>query len=390
MKQTLLILSVLLVVSTCLAAPEAGRTQVAGDFWFRYHVDRQDDSTQRSAFTVERGYFGLGYKWNDRVDGQMTINVFSSADQSGWDFELRDAYLNLYYFVPNGKMRVGLQKNYFGTVHDWKYLTVRRSLADAVGVVSERDYGVAFLGTLPDYGAEWTLAIMNGEGYSSGFNPPYADRQPGFMASFRFVPMTETTVGFSFLKDKRYVWRWGEVGYGSSIGYEDRTAYCFLARFGRGPLSVLGEYLIYDYPIPSREDWNEPVNVTGTGFMVFPTLRVTDKLDIVARYDMWDPDKDSDDPIWQPPSGFTSTMDTPEPWWVPQNYRDPRYYYVKHNVYVFGFNYNITKRMEGEPGVTLQVNWQRMDPEEEMAGQTLDPFDSFIFQVRWGWGGLDF
>ncbi len=390
MKQTLLILLVLLLVSACMADPQIGKPQVGGNFWFRYHIDRRDDSTQRSAFTVERGYFGLGYRWNERVDGQMTFNVFSSPDQSGWNFELRDAYLNLAYFVPNGKMRVGLQKNYFGTVHDWKYLTVRRSLADAVGVVSERDYGIAFLGTFPNYPAEWTFAIVNGEGYDSGFNPPYADRQPGFTASLRFVPVTNMTVGFSFLRDKRYVYRWDDVSDSSRIGYEDRTAYSFMARVGNGPFSLLGEYLFYDYPIASREDPSQPTNVKGTGFTIFPMLRVTQKFDVVARYDMWDPDKDSDQAIWQPSHGFTSTTGSPQPWWVPGDYKDARYYFVKHNVYVFGFNYNITKRMEGEPGVMFQVNWQRVDPQEDIGEQSLDPLDSFIFQIRWGWGGLDF
>ena len=66
------------LVSTCFSTPETGRTEVGGNFWFRYHMDRVDESTQRSAFNVERGYIGLGYGWTPQVSGQMTVNVFSS------------------------------------------------------------------------------------------------------------------------------------------------------------------------------------------------------------------------------------------------------------------------------------------------------------------------
>jgi hypothetical protein len=121
-------------------------------------------------------------------------------------------------------------------------------------------------------------------------------------------------------------------------------------------------------------------------------MRLSEKLEVVGRYDSWDPDSDCEDAIWMPATpGLLSsgTASIPSPWWVPGDY-DASYYFVKHAVYVAGFNYNITERMKGAPGVIFQFNWQRMDPQEEIGGHELDPVDSFIFQVRWGWGGLDF
>jgi hypothetical protein len=398
MRSALVVLAILMLgASVAFSSPEIGQTEFGGDFWFRYHRDQTDEATQQSTFSVERGYFGVGHAWSPQVNGQMTINFFSSSDgfdYTGWDFELRDAYLNLHYFIPGGKIRVGLQKNYFGTVHDWKYMTLRRSLADAVGVVKERDYGIAFLGMIPNGLGEWTIGVMNGEGFSSGLSPAYADKQPGVMANLRIMPMMETMINLSFLRDKRYVYPWLTTTYDNSIGYEDRTAFSFTGKVGRGPFSLMGEYLQYDYPIPDPDNPdNEAVNVTGTGFMIFPTFRLTPKLDLVGRYDSWDPDTDSDDGIWQAPyagtlsSGFESV---PQPWWLPTDY-DQRYYFVKHSVYVVGFNYNITDRMEGEPGVLLQFNWQRIDPGEDIVNmEPLDQIDSFMVQVRWGWGGLDF
>jgi hypothetical protein len=277
-------------------------------------------------------------------------------------------------------------------------MTIRRSLADAVGVVQERDYGIALLGMIPGGMGEWAVGVMNGEGYSSGLTPDYADKQPGVMGTFRYMPMRETVIGVSFLRDKRYVYPWTysieTEPYESHIGYEDRTAFSVMGRVGSGPFSILGEYLYYDYPIPDRELTDTPVNVTGIGFSVFPMLRVTEKIDLVGRYDLWDPDSDSDCPIWEPahsesPEVMATSAETLTPWWIPSDY-DARYYYVKHNVYTLGFNYNITDRMEGKPGVVFQFNWQRMSPDEQIPDMTLEDVDSFIFQCTWGWGGLDF
>jgi len=406
--RSLLVFAVILLVavSACFSTPKVGATEVGGNFWFRYHLDRMDESTQRSAFAVERGYIGLAHRWSPEVGGQMTVNVFSSPDaagMTGWNFELRDAYLDLGYLIPNGKLRVGLQKNYFGTVYDWKYMTVRRSLADAVGVVQERDYGVALLGMISEGMGEWTLSVMNGEGFSSGLTPLYADKQPAVMANIRFTPMMETMLGFSFLRDKRYVYSWDSPSYDPlhRLSYEDRTAISVVGRWGGGPISLLGEYIYYDYPIPDRENTSQAANVKGSGFSIFPKMRLTEKMEVVGRYDTWDPDKDSDQALWTP--GTTAAMSSqypvPSPWWPPTDYQS-KYYLVKHNVYVVGFNYNITDRMEGEPGVLLQVNWQRMDPQEDLewydpatedtGTMTLDAVDSFIFQLRWGWGALDF
>ena len=97
--------------------------------------------------------------------------------------------------------------------------------------------------------------------------------------------MRETVVGLSVLKDKRYVHPWDQSVFSreNSIAYEDRTAFSVMGRVGTGPFSLLGEYLYYDYPIPDRDDpANCSVNVKGTGFSVFPMLRVTEQFDIVA------------------------------------------------------------------------------------------------------------
>jgi hypothetical protein len=395
MKCTLFFLAVtVLALSTCFGTPEVGGTEVGGDFWFRYHLDIVDESTQRSAFNVERGYVGLGHTWTPQVSGQMTINVFTSPAEleiGSWQFELRDAYVNLGYWVPHGKTRLGLQKNYFATVYDWKYMTVRRSFADETGVVQERDYGLAFLGTIPDGMGEWSLALMNGEGFTSGLSPLWADKQPSFMANIRLMPIMETVIGLSFLADKRWVYPWDDLTYANRIEYGNRTAFSLMARGGSGPFSLLAEYLYHDYPIPDRDDpENKAMNVTGQGFSIFPTVRLSEKFDLVGRWDFWDPDKDSDHPIWLPPEGCViPECEVPRQWWVPAGY-DAQYYYTKHYVYVLGFNYNITERIKGTPGVIFQFNWQRMDPKESFWEYELDPVDSYVFQVRWGWGGLDF
>jgi hypothetical protein len=211
------------------------------------------------------------------------------------------------------------------------------------------------------------------------------------MANLRFTPFMQSVVGLSFLRDKRWVYPW-EAAYEDTnrLGYGDETAISAFVRWGSGPFSLMGEYLYYDYPIPDWEDPTEVLNVTGTGFSIFPMMRLSEKFEIVGRYDFWDPDTDGEDAIWQAPEGWDWETSSPShPWWIPKDY-DASYHFVKHTVYVAGFNYNIAERMKGAPGVIFQFNWQRMDPQEEIDEIELDPIDSFIFQVRWGWGGLNF
>jgi hypothetical protein len=247
------------------------------------------------------------------------------------------------------------------------------------------------MGAISQDMGEWALGIMNGEGYTSGPSPQYATNTPAFIANLRLMPVTEATVGVSFLWDERNVYTWENAAYTDEelLGKKSRTAISAMARYGRGFFNVLGEYLYYDHPIPDRDNPQTGTqNVKAMAFTVFPVVRLTQQLDLVGRYDYWDPDSDSDKSIWNAPGDWTGA--TPSPWWVPREYA-PGYYYVKHNVYALGFNYNITERMKGDPGVILQVNWQRMSPSEDLGEQgNLDDTDYFTAQLRWGWGGLEY
>ena len=109
-----------------------------------------------------------------------------------------------------------------------------------------------------------------------------------------------------------------------------------LLRFAYGPVDIWGEYLMVTMD-----------ETTGSGLMAMPTFILTDRIQLIARYDMWDPNGDVEDD--------------------------------GHSRMIAGANYFISKNAKGAPETQLQVNWERTTPEAE----DLEPIDQFMIQLRW-------
>lgn len=86
-----------------------------------------------SEFAVKRGYLRWEHQFIDKIKSRVTLDIFPT-DKEGYHYgaglKLKDAYVDFKYLIPEGKFRIGLQKNYFGHIYDWEYPTVEKSLAD--------------------------------------------------------------------------------------------------------------------------------------------------------------------------------------------------------------------------------------------------------------------
>jgi len=124
------------------------------------------------------------------------------------------------------------------------------------------------------------------------------------------------------------------------IPHEKRMLAAGVGRIGYGPIDAWLEYLWAD-----RGDKNNPIN--SQGYMIMPILKdVLPNLDIVTRYDHWDPNMEEE--------------------------KDG------HERYIAGFNYHFTKGSKGKPDVMLQVNFERKQKEDGSK-----PVDQLLAQLRW-------
>jgi len=203
----------------------AGETQFEAYNWMRYTMELEkengDYTTHESQWTLERGYLRWKHQFTDRIDSRVNIDLFSSDDgrldkvetttitdidstehtvvkkvkskTNGADIKLKYAYVKLGYLVPQGDITVGLQKFYFGTIYEWEYMTIEKSLEDVEKVCASADYGVSFGGYLPQGYGTWRFQVANGEGYKHiGGN---ANTEPAYIADLRFIPIPGLTLG---------------------------------------------------------------------------------------------------------------------------------------------------------------------------------------------------
>jgi len=324
---------VVLFVSSAIGA----QTQFYGENWFRYSQVLLDSETQASQFGIERIYLRYNHVHTDNLDSRITLEFFSSDsenDANGAGLKLKDAYVNFKGIIPEGEITVGLQKQYFGRVYDWEYWPIEKAMGEKYKVIhGSRDYGVSVGGYLPQGYGTWRLEAINGEGYKKVGD--MINTELAYVADLRVIPMVGLTVGGSAIMEN--------TGNGP---YERRLYYTGLGRYARGPIDVWAQYLGGE-----QGDPDDPTSQMG--YMIFPTFHLGSLLDVdlelLGRFDYWDPDTDQDD--------------------------DGSY------MYLGGFNYYFSRQEKGTPGVMLQVAFVRKQPEHEDA----EPTDKVMLQLRWEW-----
>ncbi len=365
MRKRLFSLGLTVVISTVVPA-FAGVTQFEAYNWMRYTMKLEKENgayaTQESQWALKRGYLRWKHKFTERIDTRVNIDLFSSANgrldrvettgitdvdstehtvvkkvkpkKNGADIKLKYAYVKLGYLIPQGDITVGLQKFYFGTIYEWKYMTIEKSLEDVEKVCASADYGVSLGGYLPKGYGTWRFQVANGEGYKHTGGD--VNTEPAYVADLRFIPIPGLTLGGSALHEN--------VG---TKPFEKRQWLSISPRFTSGPIDVWVNFLLGE-----TGDKDEPTKKQG--YMIYPTVKLSPNLEVLGRYDHWDPDIDREDD--------------------------------GHNRYIAGFNYHLCKREKGRPGVMIQVNWQGEKGEAE--GSEME--HKFMAQLRWEWASPKF
>jgi hypothetical protein len=383
-KSVIVLLTVILVGS--LFALNKGETELENNGWFRYTtVMPKFDfaNATRGDFTLERGYIRLSHQWTNDLFSKMTVDVLSSSSYAdGASIRLKEAYIDYALPLKETKFTAGLQKNYFSLIYSWDYTNIEKSLADKEGVLASADYGLTLNGYLPKGMGEWELGAYDGEGYKKAFasSVNQVNRIPAWVANLRLTPVGGITLGSSFLYNSKDMsaykngssFRSGDtLRFNADTNNLGRLGIAPMAKVALGPVSVLGEYIIYNYKRDLsffRMTKDSAGHVTDStlnskdkkfamnGFSVVPVVSLLKrKLELVGRYDMWNVKADN-------------VKDTLK----------------SHTLVGLGANWHFARREKGKPGCELQLGWEREQP----VAKSVKPTDTFMAQFRFEWTGL--
>jgi hypothetical protein len=324
-----LLIALFVFVPIFLMAGEVGETKVSMLLWNRYTNQIVDGEVLQSEFALKRGYFRIEPTLTDKIDGRFNLDFFSDeTSTTGGGVRVKYAYLNFKDVLPisESKISAGIIQHYFGFGYDWEYITIEQVLEEVEGVAKSADYGIAFCGKIPGDKGIYSIAMYNGEGYTSTGGD--LDLNPEILGNLRLSPMSGLTLGSSALY----------------LTDDSKLALVGLGRFSKGPFEFRGEYLFQD-----KDD------IKSSGFLLMPIIKLREMMnvdiDIVGRFDMWDVNTDIDDD--------------------------------GHTRIIGGINWNVLRNADDKPQIILQIQGQKVLYESDVPDVNL-----LMVQLQWGFNNI--
>ncbi len=323
----------------------AGDWTFSGTNWLRTRVIRKDlqgplkdtDKTTDAGFSVDRGYVRYAYQFTDTIKGQWTADFFSAKTgdfKDGAGIKLKESYVDLPIGISDGKLTVGLQKNYLGLIYDYDYRIIEKEFIDRNGIDASADNGLVLNGYFPMGYGTYAVGLYNGEGYKKALSPD-VNTELAVVADARFIVIPGLTIGASYKRDLQ-----GTVAATGNNAYNTNHLMVGMVRTAYGSFDMWGEYINQKIDTYSTTT-NKFTGIKKKGFSLLPSFQVNADWTVLARYDSWDPNTDTAND--------------------------------KVNTIIAGVNYLVTK------GVLLQLNYQQDKPENSAVATTTQ----YLAQLAW-------
>jgi len=261
-----------------------------------------------NAFQITRIYLTFNGKLTENISASVTTDV--RADSDGYrSLYAKYAFVEFRDLVPGQKIRFGLQDPPWGGYIDGNYSRYRmidQSFYSYWGTFSTADFGVSMLGDFFNKKLLYHIAVLNGEGLKGAEKDQFKEYvgrlslDLGSKDKFRIYP----SIGYSTHR------------YNDSSDFKDDVV---MAGVGMDywKIHLAGEYIqgtktlkTGEYPLvggvwPSGAVDAIKVIDAGSlltadkdinygGFGIYLDVKLTDKLNAFARYDLYDPNLDSD------------------------------------------------------------------------------------------------
>ena len=237
----------------------------------------------KSAFNFQRQYFGYGGEVSDQVSYKILFdvgrtNVGAAVIEKDTSYKSEDTRLVVFlkkaqinYKSSFGRFNFGLigMNTYALQESNWGYRFIEKSAIDKYGFSSTADLGVGFSKSLID-NLNLSLLIVNGE----GFKNPQGDK-------FQKIAFNATYGESNLNKNDGY--NGGLVYTTESTDTDPTTMTSVFGGFAGMGIRIGGEY-----------DMQTISGVNKSIVSVSANYAVKDKIDIFARYDIYDGDTSID------------------------------------------------------------------------------------------------
>jgi len=333
------------------------KTKFFGYQWLRYTdivlgADKQGDS----GISIPRTYLRWKMEDNDAGwVGEITLDIASTKGgqvvdaktstinptsvQGNVDFSILPKYAYVdFTAIPilkdiDMKLRVGQQKNYFGTVELWEYPLIEKTITDLRKVIASADLGIALLGDLPEGYGQYELAMHNGSGYKN----LDSNVEKQYTGSLMLFPISGLMLRGSYMINNQ-----AATGTDSKIKRASDFVAQYTINFLPVPMQILGEYVVVENPL------NAGVGKSGVseGYMLFGSIDLLDWMQLAFRFDNWNAD--------------TSKAND------------------ETNLYIAGVNFKINENN------LLQINYQLEQPQFGGYAET-SHINTLMAQLKWSW-----
>jgi hypothetical protein len=231
----------------------------------------QSGDPRPNAFDIDRVYLNFKTKIDDTFSVRITSDVGRTNDKK-LELFLKYAYLQVkasdeikLRFGSAGTPQVGFSDKFWG--QRW----LAKSFADQEKILSSADLGIFALGSHADGLFSWSTAIINGEGYGS----PESDTDKAAQVRLTVDPLNGDIKLPVSIFASRDVFTHEDI--------DPTTTMVASVGLAHEYVNVWGEYVT-----------DTAGELGGAGVSTNVIVKVPDMFNVVARYDMWDPDTDTE------------------------------------------------------------------------------------------------
>ena len=231
----------------------------------------EEGDPRPNEFDIDRVYLNFKTKIDDTFSVRITSDVGRTNDKK-LELFLKYAYLQVkasdeikLRFGSAGTPQVGFSDKFWG--QRW----LAKSFTDQEKILSSADLGIFALGSHADGLFSWSTAIINGEGYGN----PESDTDKAAQVRLTVDPLNGDIKLPISIFASRDVFTHEDI--------DPTTTMVASVGLAHEYVNVWGEYVT-----------DTAGELGGAGVSTNVIVKVPDLLNVVARYDMWDPDKNTE------------------------------------------------------------------------------------------------